>query len=105
MAEISARCSTEVLILLISKTREHPQAASLLLQKGYMGLVPVLREVSDVVVILHGAKTPHLLRSCPQTTNAGGVTYRLVGEAYMHGLIRGHLEIPYGYPQQEFLLV
>ncbi|KAN0095093.1 Heterokaryon incompatibility protein (HET) domain containing protein [Hyaloscypha variabilis] len=74
-------------------------------EKGYMGLVPVLSEVGDVVVILHGATTPHLLRPCPQTTNAGGVTYRLVGEAYMHGLMRGHLDISYGYPQQEFLLV
>jgi hypothetical protein len=74
-------------------------------EKGYMGLVPVLSEVGDVVVILHGATTPHLLRPCRQTTNAGGVTYRLVGEAYMHGLMRGHLDISYGYPQQEFLLV
>lgn len=70
-----------------------------------MGLVPVLSEVSDVVVILHGATTPHLLRPCPRTTNVGEVTYRLVGEAYMHGLMRGPLEISYDYQQQEFLLV
>lgn len=74
-------------------------------EKHCMGLVPVLSKVDDVVVFLHGAKTPHLLRPCPRTTHSGRVTYRLVGEVYMHGLMSVILDISNGYPQQEFLLV
>ena len=73
-------------------------------EKGYMGLVPVLSEVGDVVVLLQGAKTPHLLRLCPRTTHSGRVTCRFVGEAYMHGLM-SNLDISDDNPRQEFLLV
>ena len=60
-------------------------------QQGYMGLVPKNSKIGDAIVILHGAKTPHVLREslfahCSHEI-AKSPCYRLIGEAYVHGML------------------
>jgi hypothetical protein len=52
-------------------------------ERGYVGLAPEHAEVGDSVSILLGGRVPYLLR-----TDAAGET-KLIGEAYIHGLMKG----------------
>lgn len=52
--------------------------------KGYYVLGPAALEVGDVVCVLFGAKVPFCLRPI-----LGGKKYLLVGECYVHGLMKG----------------
>jgi len=57
---------------------------------GYMGLVPRFSREGDVVVVFHGAQTPHVLRRA--STGAPGESdgaYLLVGECYLHHAMDG----------------
>lgn len=56
--------------------------------KGYFVLGPKVMEVGDIVCVLFGGKTPFGLRPW-----ADG-QYLLVGEAYVHGLMKGEAEVP-----------
>ncbi|KAI1366526.1 heterokaryon incompatibility protein-domain-containing protein [Xylaria arbuscula] len=63
-------------------------------KSGYIGLVPPLARVGDVVSILHGGDAPYLVR--PGTNPAvrdemGVLRCRLVGECYMHGMMDGEM--------------
>ncbi len=51
--------------------------------KGYYVLGPAALEAGDVVCVLFGAKVPFCLRPI------GGGRYLLVGECYVHGLMKG----------------
>lgn len=53
---------------------------------GYFGLGPRCMEQGDVCAILFGADVPFILRP----TETGG-TFRLVGQAYMHGVMYGEV--------------
>lgn len=53
---------------------------------GYFGLGPSCMEQGDVCAILFGADVPFILRP----TEIGG-TFRLVGQAYMHGVMYGEV--------------
>jgi hypothetical protein len=54
--------------------------------KGYFVLGPKVMEVGDIVCVLFGGKTPFCLR--PWTDGQ----YLLVGECYVHGLMKGEAE-------------
>tara|TARA_R110002003_G_scaffold141_17_gene12991 strand:+ start:1079 stop:2791 length:1713 start_codon:yes stop_codon:yes gene_type:complete len=58
--------------------------------KGGLGLGPSRTKRGDFVVIFHGGRTPFVIRksqsSCPD-----GQTYRIVGEAYVHGFMDGEV--------------
>ncbi|CAI6336252.1 unnamed protein product [Periconia digitata] len=58
---------------------------------GRLGNVPKRARKGDVVVVLEGARTPHVLRPFGKV---GGkwVTYELVGECYVDGLMDGEAE-------------
>lgn len=56
----------------------------LVTKRGFMGLAPWNAVVGDVVAVLHGGKTPFLLRPC----SAPG-TYSLVGECFVYGIMSG----------------
>ncbi|TPX18042.1 uncharacterized protein E0L32_011861 [Thyridium curvatum] len=60
-----------------------------LLKSGLVGLAPASVEVGDVVVIFRGAKFPYVLRKCEKAEAQG--RWRLVGEAYVHGIMYGEL--------------
>lgn len=53
-------------------------------KRGFIGRTPSQPKVGDVVSVLLGGKVPFLLR--PQT---GSDCYRLVGEIYIHGIMKG----------------
>jgi hypothetical protein len=59
-------------------------------QTGFYGLGPLILKPGDICCILFGAKVPFILRQ-----SDGSGKYRLVGEAYLHGVMRGeaaHME-------------
>ena len=51
----------------------------------YLGLGPVYAEPGDEVWVVSGAHVPNLLRP------PAAETYTLVGECYVHGLMRGEV--------------
>jgi len=56
----------------------------ILTKKGYLGLVPAETEKGDLVCILLGGDMPFILR--PE-----GSYYKVVGEAYIHGIMDGEV--------------
>ncbi|KAI0197289.1 heterokaryon incompatibility protein-domain-containing protein [Xylaria flabelliformis] len=63
-------------------------------KNGYMGLVPPLTHVGDLVSIFFGGDAPFLVR--PETNpvvaeKIGVLRCRLVGECYMHGMMDGEM--------------
>lgn len=54
--------------------------------EGRIGLVPHNALAGDLVVVLHGAQVPFVIRPSAAT---GGRQYELVGECYVHGLMDG----------------
>ncbi|KAG9197502.1 hypothetical protein G6514_001496 [Epicoccum nigrum] len=52
---------------------------------GLLGLFPLATELGDTIVVLEGASTPFVLRSI------GDEEYRLVGECYVHGVMKGEI--------------
>ncbi|KAK5997802.1 Heterokaryon incompatibility 6-like protein [Cladobotryum mycophilum] len=53
--------------------------------RGYYVLGPDALQVGDVVVVLHGGRTPFILRRAED----GGPGWTLIGECYAHGLMNG----------------
>jgi hypothetical protein len=51
-----------------------------------LGLCPDTAEEGDSVWIICGAKVPYILRSVP-----GSGSFRLIGEAYLHGFMQGEI--------------
>ncbi|KAL2170368.1 hypothetical protein VTG60DRAFT_4954 [Thermothelomyces hinnuleus] len=51
-------------------------------QRGYIGLVPPVAQVGDLVVVIMGATVPHVVRK----VQSG---YLLVGDAFVHGYMYG----------------
>lgn len=51
--------------------------------KGFVGLAPESVEVGDIVCVFLGGKLPYILRE-----RADG-KFRLIGEAYVHGIMYG----------------
>jgi hypothetical protein len=59
---------------------------------GYMGIGPpgIMSGGCDVVALLQGAVTPFILRLINAGQEESGCpTYSLVGECYIHGLMKG----------------
>ena len=53
---------------------------------GRIGLIPTRAKPNDLICIIPGGKVPYLIRPLPQR---GQDYYRFVGEAYIHGLMKG----------------
>ncbi len=64
--------------------------------KGYMGLCQSRARIGYTVVILHGGKTPYLLKKT-------GRGYRFKGECYIHGLMNGEA-LSKSIPKQVFAI-
>ena len=63
-------------------------------ESGRMCLVPPLTELGDAVFIPFGAQVPYLIRKV--ALSDGRDVYILIGEAYVHGTMKGELvEAPY----------
>ena len=52
-------------------------------KKNYVGLAPLLIQENDIICLIYGARVPFLIRRRVRGD------YHLVGECYMHGLMRG----------------
>jgi hypothetical protein len=52
-------------------------------RRGYLGLGPAVILVGDIIAVILGLDTPLVLR------RAGSDSYRIVGEAYVHGIMDG----------------
>ncbi|KAI4118198.1 MAG: hypothetical protein LQ345_001702 [Seirophora villosa] len=57
-------------------------------KKGWVGLAPDMVRSGDVLVLIPGMDVPVILRWTGQTTSAI-VTYYLVGDCYVHGIMQG----------------
>jgi hypothetical protein len=69
-------------------------------KNGYIGVVPNMTEVGDVIAILKGGSVPFVLKRSEKRDGA----FRLVGECYVHCLMNGEgLSLP-GIREGEFLL-
>ena len=58
------------------------------LKEGFLGLVPRLAKQGDIVVILLGCSVPLVLRGS-RKGERGTVEYKLIGSAYIHGIMEG----------------
>jgi hypothetical protein len=56
-----------------------------MLKNGYIGVGPGPMIEGDLIVIFHGSNVPHVLRN----TGASNDDYRLIGEAYVLGIMDG----------------
>ena len=54
-------------------------------EKGYVGVVPNMARIGDVVAILKGGRVPFILQEC----DARPGVFRLVGECYVHCMMNG----------------
>ncbi|KAH7407351.1 heterokaryon incompatibility protein-domain-containing protein [Cadophora sp. MPI-SDFR-AT-0126] len=52
---------------------------------GYIGLVPDQAKPMDLICFIQGAKVPFVVRQ------GSGYRYQLIGECYLHGLMKGEL--------------
>jgi hypothetical protein len=69
-------------------------------KNGYIGVVPNMTKVGDVIAILKGGSVPFVLKRSEKRDGA----FRLVGECYVHCLMNGEgLSLP-GIREGEFLL-
>ncbi|KAI4217694.1 MAG: hypothetical protein LQ351_000290 [Letrouitia transgressa] len=64
-----------------------------LTSKGYYGIGHRSLEAGDVSAVLIGAHVPFVLRKAPLHNQIGHASdhYRLIGESYIHGIMRGEL--------------
>ncbi|KAM7191506.1 hypothetical protein V8F33_008857 [Rhypophila sp. PSN 637] len=59
---------------------------------GFLGMGPLSSEIGDEVWVLEGGKTPFVVRR----PREGGSRCRLIGEAYVHGIMHGEAICPTG---------
>jgi Heterokaryon incompatibility protein (HET) len=57
---------------------------------GFFGIGPGIVEIGDYVCVLLGSDVPYILRYKPNSGYASG-GYRLIGECYVHGVMRGEV--------------
>lgn len=68
----------------------------------YMGLAPQATQPGDRICILYGRRTPYIQRPHPNKS-----TYRLIGDAYVHGIMDGEafeLRDKYSLPDKTFII-
>jgi hypothetical protein len=88
--------TTQVYFDLATKTLSG--RAFFLTEKGYFGIGPNDMQENDRVAVFHGGRTPFIIR--PTSTKK---KFHLVGDCYIHGLMRGEgLSIP-GIKEQMFV--
>lgn len=63
-----------------------PEIASTHTRYQYTTRLPKRTEEGDVVCVLYGSQTPHVLRV---TVNPSEDTYAIIGPAYVHGFMDG----------------
>jgi len=59
-------------------------------KEGFVGLGPWVVETGDVLCRIPGAKVPYVLGKTDDVDGDGSY-YRFIGEAFLHGLMRGEV--------------
>ena len=75
---------------------------------GYVGLMPEHALNGDVIVVFYGSHVPHVLRKTKNADQSGRECYKLVGDAYVHGIMDGEALVPdpgRSHQAQTFILV
>ena len=67
--------------------------------KRYLGWVPPSAEPGDIVCIFFGSKVPFLLRT------GGSGFYKLIGECYIHGIMKGEAVVEGDLVEQKFQII
>jgi hypothetical protein len=70
--------------------------------EDHMGLGPESMETDDLVCIISDARTPFVIRKCSED---GDKEYRLVGEAYVHGIMQGEALKQADYKWEDICLI
>jgi hypothetical protein len=70
--------------------------------EDHMGLGPESMETGDPVCIISGARTPFVIR---KYSEGGDKEYRLVGEAYVHGMMQGEALKQADYKWEDICLI
>jgi hypothetical protein len=84
---------------------DHPvsQRSFCVTERGYIGMVPHLSKVGDIVCVFFGAQVPFVLRSI-DLDQGSTERYQLVGESYIHGIMDGQA-FGLDYDETDFTLV
>jgi hypothetical protein len=69
-------------------------------KKGYVGVVPTMAQVGNLVAILKGGRVPFVLQKSEERDGA----FRLIGECYVHCLMNGEGLLLPGVAEREFRL-
>lgn len=76
----------------------HSNTRPIMTQNRRLGLAPALTQKDDIVCVILGTKAPFILRPC------GDDTYKIVGEAYVRGIMFGEALSDDRYPSQEIVI-
>lgn len=71
-------------------------------RKGTFGLGPNRTKKGDLIVVLCGARTPFIMRKS-QLPGKRGSVYRLIGEAYIQGIMDGEVSEETAHSKSEML--
>ncbi|KAF3077074.1 hypothetical protein CFAM422_000863 [Trichoderma lentiforme] len=110
--------SDQVSLMLISVTEQHITFLSRMIaillngkrlfvsNKGYIGWGPAAMMPGDTIAVLYGSNMPFVLRPVPDLKSKAGLcnAYTLVGECYVHGLMKGEALQNAKMDEQDFLL-
>ena len=67
---------------------------------GYVGIAPTAVKVGDSVAVFRGGRTPFIIRK-----HTDSAAYQLIGDSYVHGLMRGEAFDLDGVEEREFVLL
>jgi hypothetical protein len=70
--------------------------------KGYVGIGPAVMQCDDIVCVVSGGTTPFLLRHALPAKSMSR-KFKLIGESYVHGIMRGEATIAYNTGGQKLL--
>ena len=85
--------TNEVRIYTVNQRRALHNRRIFLTSKGSYGVGHNLLEVGDECLVIRGANVPFVFRKAqsPQRNDQGSRQYRLIGEAYIQGIMRGEV--------------
>ena len=85
--------TNEVRIYTVNQRRALHNRRIFLTSKGYYGVGHNLLEIGDECLVIRGANVPFVIRKAQsaQQNGHGSRQYRLIGEAYIQGIMKGEL--------------
>jgi len=88
---------------LMQKDRVGVQRKLATTERGFVGLVNDRVERGDMVAVLKGCSVPFVLRKTRKVTENVGVTWQVLGECYLHGVMNGEA-LGWGLEEEDIVL-